>query len=61
MLVLVIPGINIKLSGFSNIIFNVSFPKTSTIFLAFASPIPLNKPLVKNSIIESFSSGLQRS
>ena len=51
---LVTPGIKIKLSGFSKIIFKVSLPKTSTIALAFFSPIPLNRPDVRNSIIESF-------
>ena len=56
-----IVGINTKLDGFSRIIENVSLPRTSTILLAFASPIPLNNPPDKNSTIESFSSGINLS
>ena len=50
-----------KSSGLFNITFNVSFPNALTIFSAFFLPIPLNKPPVRNSIIESFSSGLHLS
>ena len=39
----------------------VSFPRTETIFLALASPIPLNKSEDKNSTIESLVSGIHLS
>jgi hypothetical protein len=57
----VIPGTNIKLLGFCIITSSVSSPKTSTIFLAIFSPIPLKISLDKKITIASFPSGFNTS